>query len=80
MRSAPPSATTSRSTGIVDPAAQIVDHERMPLLVDANETFSKSYGANRSSLILIRPDGYIGYRSASFDRPRLQSSLQRIFT
>jgi FAD binding domain/Aromatic-ring hydroxylase, C-terminal len=64
---------------IVSPEARVVDHERFPLLVDAESTFRTAYGPSGACLYLIRPDGYIGYRAAPPDAQRLNRHLSRIF-
>ena len=65
--------------GIVSPDAQAVDLERFPLLTDAQGEFRAAYDARGPCLYLIRPDGYIGYRSDRVDAARLDAYLQRIF-
>ena len=65
--------------GIVDPGAQVVDHERFPLLTDAGGEFRRAYGASRACCYLIRPDGYVGYRAGRIDAARLDTHLHRIF-
>jgi 2-polyprenyl-6-methoxyphenol hydroxylase-like FAD-dependent oxidoreductase len=39
----------------------------------------RRYGAKKPALFLIRPDGYIGFRSQPADRDALQMYLRRIF-
>ena len=50
-----------------------------PLLLDAEGELHHQYGAGSECLYLIRPDGYIGYRSQPADAGRLLAYLQTIF-
>lgn len=38
-----------------------------------------AYGLSEGGVVLVRPDGYIGYRSDSFDPGRLRAYLGRLF-
>jgi 2-polyprenyl-6-methoxyphenol hydroxylase-like FAD-dependent oxidoreductase len=53
--------------------------EGLPIMTDAGNEFARLYGAQRGSAFLIRPDGYLAYRTNSVDQTRLQNYLQRIF-
>jgi 2-polyprenyl-6-methoxyphenol hydroxylase-like FAD-dependent oxidoreductase len=64
--------------GIVAPDTTPRDAERFPVLVDADGTFRSAYGGVRSSLYLVRPDGYAGYRARPAQRQTLERHLQRV--
>jgi len=50
------------------------------VLVDVAGVLRKSYGGESDCLYLIRPDGYIGYRSHPIEATHLLEYLQRFFT
>jgi 2-polyprenyl-6-methoxyphenol hydroxylase-like FAD-dependent oxidoreductase len=50
-----------------------------PILYDPNDHAHGQYGAARSCLYLIRPDGYVGYRNQPPDAGPLLAYLQKIF-
>jgi len=64
--------------GIVAPDAAVVDHERFPLLRDADGTFGAAYGARGTCLYLLRPDRYVAYRSDRHDAAALVRYLERV--
>ncbi|HZZ30243.1 MAG TPA: FAD-dependent monooxygenase [Pirellulales bacterium] len=67
-------------TFVIAPAnGTIPSIEGLSIVADSREEFAKLYSPGRSSGILIRPDGYIGYRTESFNLGRLQAYLKRIF-
>lgn len=49
------------------------------LLLDAEGELHRQYGAGSECLYLLRPDGYIGYRSQPADADRLSAYLGTIF-
>ncbi len=49
------------------------------LLLDADGELHQQYGAGSECLYLIRPDGYVGYRSQPADVERLSTYLKTIF-
>jgi hypothetical protein len=49
------------------------------LLLDAEGELHRQYGAGSECLYLIRPDGYVGYRSQPADPGRLSAYLQTMF-
>jgi len=49
------------------------------VIVDAEGALHRRYGAHAECLYLIRPDGYVAYRSAPSAPPRLREYLGRIF-
>jgi 4,5-epoxidase len=46
--------------------------------VDPGGTLTRKYGAQRGALILVRPDGYIGFRGARDDWDALRGYLARL--
>jgi hypothetical protein len=64
--------------GIAAPDAARADHERFPLVIDAEDAFSAAYGARGSFLYLIRPDGHVGDRAAPIDDARLRRHFGRV--
>ena len=48
-------------------------------LLDAEGELRRQYGAGSGCLYLIRPDGYVGYRSQPADAGRLSAYLQTMF-
>jgi 2-polyprenyl-6-methoxyphenol hydroxylase-like FAD-dependent oxidoreductase len=50
------------------------------VLLDADAELHHRYGAGSECLYVIRPDGYVGYRSQPADEGRLLAYLERIFT
>ena len=48
-------------------------------LLDAEGELHRQYGAGSGCLYLIRPDGYVGYRSQPADAGRLSAYLQTMF-
>ena len=78
------SATTRTHGGTVDvhlvvphAAPQHQSHDAM--LIDPRGELHHRYGANIESLYLIRPDGYVGFRSQPIDGAALQSFLTKLF-
>jgi len=51
-----------------------------PMILDRNALLHKTYGARGECLYLIRPDGYVGYRSQPADHQKFADYLARIFT
>jgi hypothetical protein len=67
---------------VVVPMAQAPEsaHLEGPVVVaDANKVLHTRYGARAECLYLIRPDGYIAYRSQPADGDKLLSYLDTIF-
>ena len=54
------------------------DMPQLPGLLDAEGRFAKTYGSGVRA-IMVRPDGYIGWRGASWRSPGLAQYLGRIF-
>jgi hypothetical protein len=50
-----------------------------PVLFDVSERLHHRYGATAECLYLLRPDGYVGYRSLPVDVGKFQAYLERIF-
>jgi hypothetical protein len=51
----------------------------LPVIRDQEGAFRKAYGARGACAYVIRPDGYIGYRTSSADGGRIISYLRRLF-
>jgi hypothetical protein len=63
---------------IVAPGARVVDHERCPLLRDADGTFRRAYDARGCCLYLLRPDRHVAFRADRHDGAALERYLARI--
>ncbi|WP_274648854.1 FAD-dependent monooxygenase [Paenibacillus humicola] len=50
-------------------------NEHYSLIQDPEQRIAQRYGLNHNTMILLRPDGYIGYLGDSFDFGSLQSYL-----
>jgi hypothetical protein len=50
-----------------------------PVIIDTQQSAHRAYGASAPCLYLIRPDGYVGFRSLPPDRGSLSGYLSRIF-
>jgi 2-polyprenyl-6-methoxyphenol hydroxylase-like FAD-dependent oxidoreductase len=48
-------------------------------LPDPGEALHRRYGARPGSIVLVRPDKYVGYRAEPADQDRLDAYLARIF-
>jgi hypothetical protein len=59
--------------------ARSLDLERFPLLTDAEGSFRAAYGVAGSSLYLVRPDGYVAYRTCPVGGRALAAYLERVF-
>lgn len=53
--------------------------EDIAVLFDTDGEMHRRFGARSESVYLIRPDGYVGYRSQPADEHRLSAYLDRIF-
>ncbi|MCX5414383.1 FAD-dependent monooxygenase [Streptomyces sp. NBC_00059] len=52
---------------------------RLPAVHDGLGEFRRMYGARGGEAVLVRPDGYIGLRTAPADGPELPDHLARLF-
>jgi hypothetical protein len=64
---------------IIAPEAAGPAAETCPTLVDAGGNFRRVYAAAESTAYLIRPDGYVGFRTDSLRPDSLDEYLERIF-
>ena len=66
---------------VIVPRAQAPEsaHLEGPVVVDADKVLHTRYGAQAECLYLIRPDGYIAYRSQPADGDKLLSYLDTLF-
>lgn len=53
--------------------------EPLPVLLDPGGALHQRFGARAECLYLVRPDGYVGYRSQPADLAHLERYLARIF-
>ena len=53
--------------------------QSITILTDLQSSFAKAYGTEAGA-ILIRPDGYIGWRGSSWRSPGLTTYLERVFS
>ena len=54
-------------------------NKEVDVLFDLDQSFHHIYGAAVQCLYLIRPDGYVGFRSHPIELPHLIAHLQSIF-
>jgi 2-polyprenyl-6-methoxyphenol hydroxylase-like FAD-dependent oxidoreductase len=60
------------------PAGQVPDEiPGLPLLADAAGEFQRRYGGSGRAAWLVRPDGYLGYRTGDWGDSRLLAWLER---
>jgi pentachlorophenol monooxygenase len=69
--------------GLVDayriaPAARVGGSARIPTAHDADGVLHETYGASKPALYLIRPDGYVGFRSGAGAISALEPYLARV--
>ena len=57
-----------------------LEHESYPILLDSNDHAHDRYDASAPCLYLVRPDGYIGYRSLPADVEELREYFATLFT
>jgi len=50
-----------------------------PAVADPERSFAAAYGITGPALHLVRPDGYVGFRSDGLDRDGLLAALARVF-
>jgi hypothetical protein len=50
-----------------------------PVIFDVDRSFQQRFGAGADCLHLVRPDGYVGYRSQPADAGKLWAYLDRLF-
>ena len=69
------------SSYVVVPMAQALEsaHLADPVVADPEKALHARYGAKAECLYLIRPDGYIAYRSQPADGDRLLAYLDTVF-
>jgi peroxiredoxin len=69
------------SSYVVVPMAQALEsaHLEGPVVADPDKALHARYGAKAECLYLIRPDGYIAYRSQPADGDRLLAYLDTLF-
>jgi 2-polyprenyl-6-methoxyphenol hydroxylase-like FAD-dependent oxidoreductase len=66
-----------RTVAIAAPGGAAIDLG-VPVLCDEQGAFARSYHAKAGMMWLVRPDGYIGLRSAALDTAVLGRFLQRV--
>jgi 2-polyprenyl-6-methoxyphenol hydroxylase-like FAD-dependent oxidoreductase len=67
-----------RVYGIVPPRLEVPSTVDLPLFEDTEGRFQRAYAGQEKAAWLIRPDGYVGYRTAELRRERLLEYLDRI--
>ena len=50
------------------------------MLLDGEQSLHHRYGADTACLYLVRPDGYVGFRSLPPQLERLQGYLDELFS
>ena len=74
------SAVGGLPDGIIDSYRIVRGQSDLPVeLRDTSGLAHAAYGLFEGGVVLVRPDGYIGYRSNNFDLENLQTYLARIF-
>ena len=52
----------------------------LPVIRDRSDGFRSAYGLAGSGAFLVRPDGYVGFRTSPVDVDALRAYLGRVFT
>ena len=74
------SAIGDLSDGAIDSYRIVRGQSDLPAeLRDTSGLAHAAYGLFEGGVVLVRPDGYIGYRNNNFDLENLQTYLARIF-
>lgn len=73
-------AVLDRYTVLPPDGQTIVATHDSSVIVDARGELQRAYGARNEVLLLLRPDGYIAYRSEPADPEKLEAYLATIFT
>jgi hypothetical protein len=60
-------------------AAPSAEAAGAPVLLDPDGALHRAYAAEEETLLLVRPDGHVGYRSRPADAAKLRDYLGRIF-
>lgn len=68
---------TASACAIAPAMADAAQREDLPTLIDASGEFAAAYDARPGAVWLIRPDGYVGWRSSTPSVAGLQSFLDR---
>jgi 2-polyprenyl-6-methoxyphenol hydroxylase-like FAD-dependent oxidoreductase len=53
---------------------------RGPVLLDADAALHRHFGCSSEGLFLVRPDGYVGFRSQPADAQKILGYLETVFT
>jgi hypothetical protein len=64
---------------IVGPDGATQGDANWPVLVDSERDFQRLYGAGQSTVYVVRPDGYVGFRTDACRREPLEGYFGRIF-
>jgi hypothetical protein len=64
---------------VLHPDCIVPTFEGLPIMIDSANEFARLYGAARKGAYLIRPDGYLAYRTSAIEQGRLKEYLQRTF-
>ena len=56
------------------------DHTLGSIMLDARGELHRAFGARSECLYLVRPDGYVGFRTQPASRDALVAFLDRIFS
>jgi hypothetical protein len=64
---------------LADAVASASPAPGVTIVQDPEQALQRLYGATAECAYLIRPDGYVGYRSANVALPRLRDYLDRVF-
>jgi 2-polyprenyl-6-methoxyphenol hydroxylase-like FAD-dependent oxidoreductase len=68
------------ATPVIDPVKRRFSRVLAVETLPPSPALSQRYGASDGRLILVRPDGYIGFKCAANEAPALESALERVLT
>jgi 2-polyprenyl-6-methoxyphenol hydroxylase-like FAD-dependent oxidoreductase len=63
---------------VTAPGCEVPDYEFTTTLADASGEFASTYHASGGAVWIVRPDGYIGWRSSDCSGEEIRSWLQRL--
>jgi 2-polyprenyl-6-methoxyphenol hydroxylase-like FAD-dependent oxidoreductase len=67
-----------RRLDVVASAARTNPADQQPVFIDASGHVAEAYGGGKGELVLVRPDGYLGWIGATQTMPELHAYLGRV--